>query len=422
MSNRADSVVYIDTGQWKMKVALGSMGIIALIILAFLFRFEAGLIVLAGGVVGAWRGLVWVSNIRRINGHNLRRMEAETRSMEIDTDIKAEQLNQEREKTDEYRISKLIVETRVGVFRFAPDLVTEPAYIPASATERKLLDTGPVIEAGPEPLDFNTTMSDPKAAYAIIGPQRVGKSYIAMHLTDYLATRGLGTNLLLGVKMEAGEWPNCNPFIGERAIGQALRAMIDTTTDRHKQKIREPRINIFLDDWINIVALVGDLAEEFFLHAATNMLSAGIVPYFLLQSDTNSDWGNKHGAQLKNNFTKLMLRATRINGIPDPAQTSGTIIFPGERTEQPVALPRGLPQLQAAAPEPPVAEPLATVAAGPGGGVVATPEPAAVADAEFVRLVRDENKSRRAAALDAYQREYAGSIVTRAKRALGEIN
>ena len=41
-------------------------------------------------------------------------------------------------------------------------------------------------------------------------------------------------------------------------------------------------------------------------------------------------------------------------------------------------------------------------------------------DAEFVRLVQ-AGKSRRQAALEAYGRDYAGDIVSRGKRALGEI-
>ncbi len=410
MSKRPDSVVYIDTGAWKVKVALGTMGIIGLVILAFIFRFEAGIIMLAAGAVTGWRGLIWVNTVRRIEGQNLRRMEAETRQVELRTDIIAQELEQARQKTDEFRLAKLIHETRVGVFRFA-NVAAEPVYIPASAGERRLLDAGPVIEAGPEPLDFATIMSDPKAAYAILGPQRVGKSFIAMHLSDYLASRGLGTNLVVGVKMEAGEWPNCKQFIGEREVNQALRRLISTTNDRHQKVIREPRLNIFLDDWINIVA-TADLAEEFFLRSATDMLTAGIVPYFILQSDSNADWGNKYGATLKNNFVKLILKPHRVNGKVIPEMTTAYTIFPGERNEHPTRLPGGLPQL---GPPPaataPAAEPLIQEQ---------EPDAAAVADAEFVERVRG-GESRRAAALRAYKREYAGSIVTRAKRALGEI-
>jgi len=62
-----------------------------------------------------------------------------------------------------------------------------------------------------------------------------------------------------------------------------------------------------------------------------------------------------------------------------------------------------------------------------GGPVVAMPDlvippsPAAGEDAVFVRLVREEGKSRNTASQIAYGRGYAGDLVSRGKRALGEI-
>ena len=393
-----DSVVVVKTGGATVKIALGIVGIIAVIIIAFLYRAEFGLIMMGAGVVATWRGLVWV-NQTRLASANRKRLEA------AQIALAEQRVEQERNKAAALAFAGMFHQTNVGVFRLTE---TGIAYYPATATERNRQAQLPAVcgvrDEAQRPVDFYRVMTDPKAAYAILAAQRVGKSYTAMHLTDALP----GINLVIGVKMEKGEWPNCRQYIGFEAAGYALQMLVEEVRSRHRTGIREPRINVILDDWINQAALFGDLAEQFFLHAATDMLSAGIVPYFLLQSDSKSDWGTKHGAQLKNNFTKLFLKPHRVAGEVDPTKTRGEIIFPGEKEGYPVVLPVGKPQLG-----PPKFHVSIPVNTQPSQRQ--NPE-----DAEFVRLVRS-NVSRNEAARKAYGRDYAGNIVSRGRRALGEI-
>jgi hypothetical protein len=191
-------------------------------------------------------------------------------------------------------------------------------------------------------LDFYAAMSDPLQAYAIIGPQRVGKSIMLQHLTQHLTRQGR-TCLVIGTKAKPGEWVNCRRYIGNADTQAALDSIIAEVGKRIPGNITTPPLCVVLDDWLNTVALNPDLAEAFFVDAATRMLTAGIVPYFLLQSDSKTDWGTRHGAQLKNNFTHLILKAPRIDGQLDHRALQGVMIYPGEKEQHPVRLPVGLP-------------------------------------------------------------------------------
>ena len=185
-------------------------------------------------------------------------------------------------------------------------------------------------------------MSDPLQAYAFVGPQRIGKTVLAQHLTRHLAALGYQC-VVVGIKAAPGEWGGCKRYIGRQAIPTALDSILAEMDKRIGLNQTSPTIAVFLDDWISTTALDEGLAEQFFVESATRMLTAGIVPYFLLQSDSKADWGTKHGAQLKNNFVHLLLTAPRDNGRLNHSKVRGAIIYPGDKTQYPVTLPTGLP-------------------------------------------------------------------------------
>lgn len=410
-SNNTDTTVIVRQGGTTVKIALGIVGIAAVVIIAFLYQTEFGLVMLGLGGVAVWRGIVWVNNTR-LSDNNRKLLETvKVQLAQRKADLLAERVAQEQQKTAAMAFAGLFHQTNVGVFRLMEN--GSIAYYPATVTERNRQMQLPAKagEAPVQPLDFYRVMTDGKAAYAVIGAQRVGKSYVAMRLTEVLP----GNTLIIGVKMEDGEWPNCRQYIGLDAAEYALELLVEEVKKRHNPtgKYRTPRLNVFLDDWINLAAILGETAEEFFVHAATDMLSAGIVPYFLLQSDSKTDWGTKHGAQLKNNFTKLFLTPYREAGKIDPTKTRGRVEFPGEKESYPVNLPGGLPELG------PSKYPVSLPKTDRNWEIVTVPEDAQ--DAEFVRLVQEEDVSRREAALKVYGRDYAGNIVSRGRRALGEI-
>jgi hypothetical protein len=201
-----------------------------------------------------------------------------------------------------------------------------------------------IIDQTSSNLDFFKAMSDPMQAYAIVGPQRIGKSILAMHLAKYL-TQQKTKCLVIGTKAQKGEWSGCHQFIGNDKVSEGLSVLLTEVNDRIGKKVNTPRIAVFLDDWINSTVLEPALSEQFFLEAATRILTAGIVPYFLLQSDTKTDWGIKHGAQLKNNFVHLVLKATRREGRIDYTSLKADLIYPGDPSKFEVLLPKGLPQM-----------------------------------------------------------------------------
>jgi hypothetical protein len=156
----------------------------------------------------------------------------------------------------------------------------------------------------------------------------------------------------VGTKARPGEWNGCKRFIGNEAIPTALNSILAETVERLATNRTTPPLCVFLDDWLNSCALDPDIAEAFFVEAATRMLTAGIVPYFLLQSDSKADYGTKKGAQLKNNFVHLYLVAPRDTaGNLERAQLKGWLIYAGDRNPHGVNLPTGMPMFGDAEPE-----------------------------------------------------------------------
>lgn len=396
-----DSQIVIQTGSWKVKVILGLGGLVTLVILAFLYRFEVGLILLALGSVGAIRLGFWAANKHMLERLQQRQLIAQTEAIELETSLSRWRVKQEQAIAQKMAYDALFIERKAGTFVIG----NVPFSFYPTATASAQLATTPALALPSGSLDYFQVMSDPQQAYAIVGPQRIGKSILAQHLAQYLARAGM-VCVVVGTKAQPGEWLNCKRFIGNEVVPGALQSLLAEVKRRTEQSVNTPKLAVFLDDWLNTVALDPALAEAFFLEAATRILTAGIVPYFLLQSDSKTDWGTKHGAQLKNNFVHLLLSAPRDNGRLNYNQLRGTVIYPGEKTQHTVSLPGGLPTFGDGEPDLELAAPAMS--------------PADEADARFKELV-EGGMSRRKAALRAYDRSYAGDIVERGQRALGEI-
>lgn len=334
----ADTQVIIKSDGWKIKIALGLGGLTALVILAFLYRFEVGLILLVCGGVAATRLVFWAKHKHTVGKLHERQLKAQTRQLELEADKQHWEVEQQKAIAAKLVVAQYFVETKSGVF-VAGDLPFK--FYPSVTASRELATNQPLALPAPS-LDFFEVMSDPHQAYAIVGTQRIGKSIKAQHLAQFLTTKDC-LCIVVGTKANKGEWLNCKRFIGNERVIMGLSRLLAETKYRIENGINSPRIAVFLDDWLNSVALDPTLAEQFFLEAATRILTAGIVPYFLLQSDSKADWGTKHGAQLKNNFVHLLLNAPRENGRLNYDRLRATIIYPGEKQCHNVILPAGLP-------------------------------------------------------------------------------
>lgn len=347
-----DSKITIQTGVWKVKVILGLGGLITLIILAFLYRLEIGLILLVTGAIVAIRLGFWAKNKHTLEKLQQRQLITQTRAIELDTTMSQWRVEQEKAIAQKMAYDALFIERKAGTFVIGN---LPYSFYPSASASKELAITQALALPAPA-LDYFEVMSDDKQAYAVVGPQRIGKSILAQHLAQHLARSGR-ICLVIGTKANPGEWLHCRRFIGNEAVPGALSSVLAETTQRLQVNRTQPPLCLFLDDWLNTVALDSDLAEQFFLEAATRMLTAGIVPYFLLQSDSKADWGTKHGAQLKNNFVHLILTAPRENGRLNHDKLRGVVIYPGEKEQHAVRLPKGLPMFGDAQPDITLAQP-----------------------------------------------------------------
>lgn len=328
------SEIRVRNGSFKLYLSLGicAAGLIAFLAVWFSFQFGiillgiGGVTVLAGGV-GIYGRVLGIQDGRKLK-------QLEIRDKELDIEIKEAMATKAR--------------LMAGIAIFSKN---ERALLSAGS-DMRLIEavaggTGEAIQplVLPEPeLDFYQTMSDPLQAYAIVAGQRVGKSNQAQHLAQYLTRNGV-ICLVIGTKADTGEWAGCKRYIGNEEAVNGLAGILDETRARLAEGRRIPQLAVFADDWINTTVLAPQLAEEFFIEASTRMLTAGIVPYFLLQSDSKNDWGIKHGAQLKNNFVHLGLFAPRENGRLNHNRLRAWVIYPGEKIDRPVTPVMGLPTL-----------------------------------------------------------------------------
>lgn len=333
-----DTQVVIKTEAWRVKVVLGIGGLVTLIVLAFLYKLEIGAILLACGSILSVRLGFWIKSKYTLEKLQQRQLEAQTRQAELEADRQHWQVQQEKAIATKLMAEQYFVEQKAGTFVIG-DFPFK--FFPSASASKELATVQPLALPSPS-LDFFQAMSDPMQAYAIVAAQRTGKTVMAQHLAQYLTQKGIAC-LVVGTKAARGEWLNCDRRIGNEAVPTALSSLLEEIRQRTAVHGDTPKLAVFLDDWLNTVALDDKLAEAFFLEAATRILTTGIVPYFLLQSDSKADWGTKHGAQLKNNFVHLLLNAPRENGVLNYSKLRGTLIYPGEREQHNVLLPTGLP-------------------------------------------------------------------------------
>lgn len=211
-------------------------------------------------------------------------------------------------------------------------------FFPATQSERKA--NGMIIDQlalpAPKP-DLRRVLTQEQGAYSIIGAQRSGKSWQAMHIADYWLARGI-VPIVYGYKIEKSisnpiEWGGCKALISDDPlkVEAALRKILQLGRMRKDGKSPKTPLPLFLDDWVWMVRNV-QFAMDFIGEAGTVLTSTNIIPYFLVQSDTNGAFGTtKYGAMIKKNFTQLY-----IEPIPNsygeivPGHSTGYLVYPNK--------------------------------------------------------------------------------------------
>ena len=197
-------------------------------------------------------------------------------------------------------------------------------------------------------LDLLTIFTQPTQSYAIIAGQQVGKTFQARRIAQHWLSAGCKP-IVIGPKWDRGEWDGCALFGGEYNLKQANRGMQIVkriAEDRHANKElshkQHPIQPVFFDDWTAIRAHLLEESEAFILDATTLYASVNIILYFIIHLDTANAWGvHKIGAELKNNFVKLLIYPGYDEaGLIDRSRNKGYLMRPGEtiKNKKPIAL------------------------------------------------------------------------------------
>lgn len=269
-----------------------------------------------------------------------------------------------------------------------------------------------LLNASESELDLLSIFTQSTQSYAIIAGQQVGKTFQAQRIAQHWLDTGLKP-IVIGPKWDKGEWTNCALFGGEynfERVSQGMRIVQKMAQKRHEDKGRSHKEQsiqpVFFDDWTAIRAKLPTEAEAFILDATTLYASVNIILYFIIHLDTANAWGvGKIGAALHQNFIKLRIEpGFNEAGLVDRSRNVGWLLYPGKSIKDKVKVrlfggtgqPLLLPDL--------VIQPTKKDA-----------------DTYFVELVQS-GLSRNKASMEAYGRAYAGDLVDRGKKALGETS
>src|SRR3990172_5429418 len=166
----ADSTILVKGEGWKVKVAIGLGGLAVIVILAFLYRIEVGLIVLTiGSAIGA-RVWVWAIHAHKLAEFERRRLEAEVRRLEFEA--------------DKARIARHFLETNSGVFHLdhPTETISVRQFDPAVSASRALAELSPLLPEPEPPVKRLLDIVWPHIL--ILGPTGSGKTTVANHLID----------------------------------------------------------------------------------------------------------------------------------------------------------------------------------------------------------------------------------------------
>lgn len=284
----------------------------------------------------------------------------------------------------------------------------------ASTTSKALLlpsttDIPQVVE--PDLLQVMTQLSQ---SFATIAGQRVGKSFQNQRISQYWVSSGV-TPIVIAPKWDKGEWLGATLFGGQlnyKRVQQGIGIVNRLAVERHESGLpfnQHPILPVFFDDWTDIRKELGEEAESLVIKASTMFATVNIILYFMLHADTVNAWGvDKIGAALHQNFIKLIIQpGFNEAGLIDRNRNAGYLLWPGQSKKdmKRVRLFSGSGQ--------PLLIP----------DYVRQPEPTQPRDSDalFVERVK-AGASRNEASLEAYGRRYAGDLVDRGKRLLGEID
>lgn len=236
----SDTTVLVKGEGWKFKAAIGLGGLAVIVILAFLYRLEVGLIVLAIGVATSARVGVWAWQQHRLAGYERRRLEAEVRKLEAEA-IQA-------------KARSFFIETNTGVFVL--DGIAISQFYPAVRASQPFADIPQLALPEPEPrlrrlldIDFIHML--------IVGATNTGKTTVANWLIeDEVPDAAI---YVLDPHNKFNIWPaRVSEVIGTgrnyAAIDARLRELIGEMDRRYNSDVLcFTKILIVCDEWLSVL-------------------------------------------------------------------------------------------------------------------------------------------------------------------------
>lgn len=378
-----DTQIIVESGAWRVRVYLGLAGISALVILAFLYRIEAGIVATALGLAWAARVALVGWHQHKLAGYERRRLEAETSKAEFEA-IQA-------------RARSYFVEVNAGTFQLA-GIEVERFYPAVSAS--KLLADLPALPALPPPQPeapppLRRLLDLEFIHLLVVGPSGSGKSTVLCHLIDKEPPDSLV--IVLDPHARFNTWPaRAGRIVGDgrnyAAINQELLALIAQMDRRYNGlEATAQRVLVVCDEWLSVVDRCPN-ATEFFNTIGSEARKVNMSLVISSISATVDDLAVS-GA-IRDNLSQITLSPTL------KAQNRAMLRLSRKESEA-IELPGAY---HARAPLPPVdeAEPLLGFDAGP---VAESPDPI---ELEIFRLYQ-EGKSLSAIYREVYPgRSYGG--------------
>lgn len=291
-----DTAVIIQADDWKVKVYLGLGGLIALVILGFMYKVEAGIIALVIGFAVAGRIVLVAYHRHQLAGYERRKLEAETAKLEAEA-IQA-------------RAAAYFVETNSGVFQLA-GIVVERFYPAVSASKMFAeLPEAPAL-ALPEPARLRRLLDVDFIHLLVVGPSGAGKTTALCHLIDNAPAGSI--IYALDPHAQFNEWPTrVGQVIGDgRNYGEIDKALLDLIglMDRRYKGV-EPitqKVLIVADEWLSILDKCPN-AELFFTTIGTEARKVNMSLIISSISATVDDLAVS--AAIRDNLAQLTLSRT----------------------------------------------------------------------------------------------------------------
>lgn len=278
-----DSTILVKGEGWKFKAAIGLGGLAVIVILAFLYRLEVGLIVLAiGSAVGA-RMWIWAIHQHRLAGFERRRLLAEVLAAEY--------------KADRERLMRHFLEFNAGVFHVKhPDEIVEVKKFYAAVSAAKPFADMPALLPEPEP-PVKRLLDIRFDHILIVGPTRSGKTTVANHLIDnaeYDATIYALDPHATQNRLKGLSWSPRAQVVGDgrdwAAIDAMLVHLLGEMNERFQHSTVPQPVYVANDEWLAVLKNCPH-AKEFFEIFGSEAAKVNMHLIIVTQAATVDDLG-----------------------------------------------------------------------------------------------------------------------------------